>query len=570
VTPFLAVALSTALAGPLTPSGAPVPVTLEADDRTEQRWRVGEVRVVLTKSPGPDELPTAPRCAASGVDLTVDGDPGPDEAAVIDAACRRLVFDAPALVSKQARFVPSPDPRLRIGMRGVAAVWLAALAFGFPRGRAAAAWLVAALAVRLVAPSPWILMGVAYPYERMLVYAGLKADSALYGAGWPALLDLVRPVLGASPERLHLAHLGASALTVPLVGATAARLTQARSAGHAAAAVACVLPHAVHLAWTEEAFVVAALLHAAALAGLARPDSRGVALAAASAALLAHVRPDQLPVAALLVGLLVLRRAVGPAAVAGGIVALRVLTLPHAEAPYPPEALLRALAHPAGPGTTTLLLDPWVTPAWLMPAAAVGVFAGPRGARTLALPVALAAWLPYWGYGRHTDLLRFVLPATVSFAVLAGLGVSVLLAGLRGVVARVALGTVGAGGLVLAARPGGGPMVHAVEHDLLRRHACALGPGAVVRYDPTEDPQGGTSRWLDAVCGVRLVPLDGPPPPGSWLWIGRAHRSPGGSAVPSCEGEAVFDTTTPPYNGGLHPLGTEPVRLALLRVTRCR
>lgn len=566
----LVAVLGVAFAGALTPADAPVRIRLETSDRTEQRWRVGEVSVVLTKSPGPDELPTTPRCAASGVDLTVLGEPEPDEAAVIDDACRRLAWDAPTLVSEQARFVDLPDPRLRAGLQAVALAWLVALAFAFPRGRAAFGWLVAALAVRLAAPSPSILMGVAYPYERMLVYAGLKPYSALYGAGWPALMDLLRPVFGASPERLHLVHLAASTLTVPLVGATAMRLAGSRAAGHAAAAIACLLPHAVHLAWTEEAFVVAALLQAAALAGLVRPDARGVTLAATSAALLAHVRPDQIPVAVGIVGLLGLSRAWVPATAAALVIGARLLTLPHAEPPYPLDAFLGALARPIGPGTSTLLLDPGVTPFWLVPAAVVGALAGPRAARTVVLPVALAAWVPYWGYGRHTDLLRFHLPATVAFTVLGALGVVTILGRLRTPVARMGLAAVGLAGLLVAARPGGGPMVHAVEYDLLRRHACALGPGTRVRYDPAEDPQGGASRWLDAVCGVRLVPLDGPPSPGSWLWIGRAHRTPGAAPPPDCTGETVFDTTTPPYNGGLHPLGEAPVRIALLRVTACR
>jgi hypothetical protein len=514
-------------------------------------------------------LPTEPRCAGNGTDLFVDGAPDADEEAVIAAACRRLateteVFERETTPTTARRAEPSARPALR----WLAGAWLVALLLCLPRRPGAWAWAAVGLAIRLAFPGPRVLMAVAYPYERMLVYAGAKPESALYGAGWPALMDLLRPISGADPDRLHFVDLALSTVTIAVAWEAARRATGDRGVARAAGFLVATLPLAVALARCEEAFVACALLAVAGVLGVARGDRLGALLAATSAGLLGNVRPDQLPLAAVLALALVARRR-WLALLAIVPLALRVAAIEANPIHPSTDDLLRPLLHAVGRDAPTVVLDPWRTPFWLLPLAIIGfVAAGRRGWPRATLALAwLAGWAPYLVFERVTDLARFQLPSSTLLCLLAAMGVPAIRS--RGRLARVALGVVVAAGLWVARRPLGGPMVQAVEHEVIRDDVCALPRGTVVRYDPAEDPHGGAARWVDVRCGVRLLPLRGPPKPGEYLLLGRGQRSPAGHPAPDCRLEPVVETSAPPYDGHVSDLGTEPVRIGLYRVAGC-
>src|SRR5690606_11523569 len=150
-------------------------------------------------------------------------------------------------------------------------------------------WAVVAWGARTLLAPPRIFMGEAYPYVRMLTYAGLREPNLRYGLGWPALMDVLRPLAGSTPEDLHTTNLILSVLVVPCAWGAALAWTRDRRVAHAAAAATALLPLPVALGATEELFVACATLVAAALLGLAH-DRWGL-LAALSAGLLAHTRP---------------------------------------------------------------------------------------------------------------------------------------------------------------------------------------------------------------------------------------------------------------------------------------
>jgi len=118
-----------ALAGPFDGSAA----TLTASSPSEQVWVVDGATAVRHTTPGPDAPPSSPRCAANGVDLIVQGELPAAAVPALDAACRRLTFDAPALIRPRVEAPPPPprvataDPRVRWGL--TAALTLLALPF---------------------------------------------------------------------------------------------------------------------------------------------------------------------------------------------------------------------------------------------------------------------------------------------------------------------------------------------------------------------------------------------------------------------------------------------------------
>jgi hypothetical protein len=108
-------------------------------------------------------------------------------------------------------------------------------------------------------------------------------------------MDVLRPLAGAAPERLHDVNLALSALTVVCVWQAVERWTRDDVAARLSALTMALLPLPFALATTETSFVLVALLGAASVAGLARADRAGAWSAGLSAALLAHTRPDAIP-----------------------------------------------------------------------------------------------------------------------------------------------------------------------------------------------------------------------------------------------------------------------------------
>ncbi|MCB9665980.1 MAG: hypothetical protein H6732_17875 [Alphaproteobacteria bacterium] len=540
----------------------------------QQRFLVDGVDVRLVKAPGPDEPPRPARCRGGGVEMQVDGRPSEAAEAVIARACARLEVDAPALYSEVHGDLPDrPDPRARTALRLVAAAWVLLLLLGLPRTPAPWLWALLGQAVRVILAPPRILMGEAYPYDRLLTWLGLREPNLRYGLGSSALADVLRPLFGQVPDALHAADLVLSALVIPCAWGAALGFTGDRRTAHAAAALAALLPLPVALAGTESMFVMCSLLLAAGLLGLARGD-RGL-LAAVSAGLLAHTRPLQVGMALVIVVTLALRRRWVAGLMGLTLVAWRLVQIAGlpGDRPVPGGDDLRRLAlHLVGDGSPTVVLDPFVTPWWLVPLALLGAWtgwrAGHRGAVLLLAATAAAGTVPYLPFHRATDQLRFHLPVHTAWALLAALAAPTLLA--LSPARRAAVAVALLSGLVLARQPLGGPMVHAVEHATARELLCALPPDTEVAYDPANDLHGGRARWMGLACDVRMLPTpeDGELPDGALVWRGQADRMEGARPPGRCAREPVDLRTTPSWTGRLIDLGPDDVVIGLERV-RC-
>lgn len=548
-------------------------VTVVRRAPTEVVYGVGEAEVRLSKAPGPDEPDTAPRCRGSGVDLHVRGELAEADASLVARACERLAFDAPQLASPRPHVaVVHPDRTTFGALRLLTWLWvLAVLAIGLDwRDRALVPILMGAAAVRWVLGGPRIFMGVAYPYDRLLTFAGLREPNLRYGQEAAAFADAVRPLVGNDPQTLHLVHLVVSVAAVGLAHRVAGILADDQDAARVSGCVLAGLPLAVALGMTETTFVLAATLLLGGVAGIVRGGRAGDALAVLSLVLLAHTRPLQL--VAVLAGGVALagrRRWTASVLVLGGVVwRVQELMQVPLEAPMPGRSAWGLLlARPIGAGSHAVVTDPFVDPAWLLPAAILGLVVTWRrrpeahGALRAVVVVLIAASLPYLPFPRPTDLWRFHLPAAGLWAVLAGLSWPWWQDRPRWAQAA-AIAFVGFG-LALAARPLGGPMVHAVEHAWVRDVVCPAHRGETIHHLPARDPQGAWARWVQVSCDITWRRLgDAEPPPGSLRWVGRADRLAGRTP---CDGEVLVETTTPPYNAGLVDLGLDPVRLALVR-----
>jgi hypothetical protein len=157
-------------------------------------------------------------------------------------------------------------------------------------------------------------------------------------------------------------------LTVAVAWEAVRRATEDVRSAHAAGAMGAILPLAVVLARTEEAFVLAALLQVSALLGLARGDRQGGLLTAAAVGLLANVRPDQ-GLAAVALAIVLSVRHPWLAVVATVPVALRwsAILRSSVREELDVDDLVRPLLHLVGPESPTVWLDPFRTPFWLLP-----------------------------------------------------------------------------------------------------------------------------------------------------------------------------------------------------------
>lgn len=542
-----------------------------------ERYRWGDATIRLVKAPGPDEVPTAPTCRGSGVDLFVDGAvPDGDALATV---CERLAWDAPALrragpvVVGSLETVPRwPDVPATELLTGFAALWWVLWLAAMPRRWEP--WAIAAFAsvVRVGFGRAGPFMGFAYPYERMLTYAGSLEPNPLYGGGWAAVAGAARVVLGAAPTQVYLLDGVVSVLTVVTLWAVVQRLTEEDGPAHLAALALAALPHAVSLSRTETIFVVAAGLQAAGVWGVSREDRLGDGLTALSVGLLAHTRPLQgLSVAAILGWALVRRRGVAVVfgAALAGARAAEVVALLHRLGEVPsgagrlldPEVFLQ---RQLGRGAANVLLDPWTTPVVVSLAAATGLVRGPG--RVLGL-FGMAAMAPYLHMWLTTDVLRFQLPAVTWWCGLAGVGAWSLRDHGRAA-------WVGAAGVTLASwwvarSPQGGLLVFQAEHAAFVE-AMAARRGVEVVYDAGRDPHGRFADWTEESLGVALVPHGARPlRAGDRVWQGRVDRLTGGDPLGGCRAEVAFERTIDAASGGLLELGDAPVRVVLWEVTGC-
>lgn len=220
--------------------------------------------------------------------------------------------------------------------------WLAAGAMAMamaarkPRELAIPAVIFAlGLALRIAfAPITTILGGDA-AYERLGLAFGRGSRDHYYGDTWPSLFGLIHEIvqrIGVGPalpsDIVHHVNLLASAATAPLLWGLCRRAGLSAYAAAAAGFGLAVLPHAIGLARIEDHAVLVGFLQV--LAGFAvlggtRTDA---ALAVLSAGLLAHLRPDQLPTAGVLLLPLLARRQWVPAMLGAALVGSRLVNLP--------------------------------------------------------------------------------------------------------------------------------------------------------------------------------------------------------------------------------------------------
>ena len=549
------------------------------------RARMAAARPAPT--PGPDGEPVSPDAAGGG-----------DVATVGWASPGNRVF---------AQFSPRP-------WQGVVLAWLVAAAacgVGLARRENRLGWLIFGVALALrVAFAPFTtLLGGDAAYERLNLAFGRGNLDRYYGETWPSLFGLVHEVaqrLGVGPslptDIVHQVNLVASAATAALLWALCRRAGLPTFACAAAGFGLAALPQAVGLARIEDHAVLVGFFQV--LAGWAALGTtrRDEGLAVLSAGLLAHLRPEQLPMAGVMLLPLLIRRRWVAFALGAVLVLSRMATLPPSDG--------------AGPIQFTRLLSPqdWraMVPAWVnadaYPLPALYALAG-FSLLALAIPAPRprtpSAWIVGWlvlAFAATTllylpkdlpaaDPLRFSLPGQAWLVALAALGAAA--------VARTwamdrRIGASVAGLALLLSFAGRGtrsrPWVWEEEYRFLRDELLlAAGPargnrarpadpadlkfdsgGARGWYDNGQDPNAAFGCWLSVSTGVTWVPWSaGTPKAGDLVYRGSADRLAGRWLGERCGLDPVAEREVAPNSDGWVNFGAEKVRFALYRVRDC-
>lgn len=539
----------------------------------------------------------------------------------VASACERLEAAAPGLLPQMAALGvqtggPGPDgvPSLgdnpgegrssaRLALfapRWMHGVVLAAAAFALAvaAGTRRRAWAYAlplfglALGLRLALARPTALLGGDAAYERLVSALGRGETDRYYGDTWMSLFGLVHEVLVRLPSTaagptdfVHTANLLVSSAAPVLVAGVAVRLGLSRPAAVAAGLALACFPHAIHLARVEDhAPLVATLQLVAGWAALGARQ-RDAGLAVAAAVLLAHLRPDQLPVAAvLLLPLATSRRASFAAGAA--LMAARLLYLP--DSTHNPIALSRLL-HPSDLPT---MLRAFTAP-WGVAGAAAGVllFGGlvagaPRWRESRlqwrygwAALVFLATTLPYLPKSQPDgDPMRFALPGASWLFLLTAAAVPLLVGALhanRGPVGRRILYSAAAVALLGALAPRHTPSPHprpwAWEEEY-RFLTESLPPSASGQgwYDASQDPNGAFGLWMQLRTGIPWRAWgSGRPAPGDLVVRGTADRLAASWAGAACGLDVLQERHAAPLSDGWVDFGRDPVVLALYSVRDC-
>lgn len=541
----------------------------------------GTTLATLRKAAGPDQLPTGAYCTGGGTDLMVDPSPLPLAAEAADRLCHWLETHALNLASPWAGDgVPAREPvrgpwvpLAVLGALGL--LWWAAVVLTLPRSVPAVGAAVLAFGLREWLAPAHVLMPHAYPYSRMLVYAGIREPSGLYGGGWPAVMSPLAELFGGSPETLHRANLLVSVLCVPMVWRLVLSASGDRRWATWAAVLVATSPIHVGLAATESYFVAMAMLQICAFVGvfMKKRPLLGFILGGSSAWLLVYGRPQQslfVLVCALASWSMGKRGLALLMCSAVGVRALELLVGGSYGNDIGVDAFVVAASKAIGVGGVTAVLDPTVTPFWIVPAAAV-VFVGERRSMFVrAVGLAALCGAPYWVWPAQTDVLRFQLPPSTWWLVLAALW----LARRSGEPHRgrqVAVGVVVVSSTLLCVGPFRRTL-HAEEHRLITHHLCGGWDAGTVRYDAAWDPDFSFGRWMKRVCGVDMLPVSSSPlRPGETVWMGRAAVHPkSGSGLSACAVRPDAVTSVPPYNGGIWDSGSIPVTVGLGTVAACQ
>ena len=490
--------------------------------------------------------------------------------------------------------------------QAVVAVWagIVALALGLALWRAPRtvtagfAWFAAAYLVRARLSPLTVLLGGDAAYERLVSALGRGATDRYYGETWPSFFGLLHEAgaaLGLLPspatDVVHEVNLWVSAATVALAWGVARRARFGAVPAVLIAAVLTVLPHAVSLARTEDHAVLVAGLQVLTALGVLGASPADEALAVASATMLAHLRPDQLPTAAvLLLPLLWRRRWVALSLGILGVGArLGYLDAPSGQGPIQFSRLLDLETWPT-------LLRAWVgAPAVPTPGlyalAAAGLVLGLRGNRERR-PFVAWAGLVWFGttslyLPKETpaaDPLRFSLPSTAWTVLLAGVGGTELFAMFQGARGRkiaavlVTIGVLLAGSWRPSRTSSSRPWAWESEYTFLRGHLPTspagdpAAPNGQARgwYDDSQDPNGAFGRWLTVATGTTWTPWGaGTPAPGDLVYRGTADRLAGHFLGQRCGLDPISEAETPPSSDGWVDFGPDPVRFSLYRVREC-
>lgn len=514
--------------------------------------------------------------------LRVDeGGPGPDGEPLppgSPAPTARLAIFAPRLLHPLV--VAAGLGALVVALRTRRRAWLHALAL-----------FAGALGVRLVGSTPTVLLGGDAAYERLVSALGRGGIDRYYGDTWMSALGLLHEGrlalgLGGPPtDFVHGVNLTLSSLAPVFLAGLALRLGLPRLTALAAGVALAALPQAVALAQIEDhAPAVATLQLLTAWAALG-PSRAHAALAACAAGLLAHLRPDQLPTAALL--LLPLARPHRAAFGVGlALVLARLAYLP--EVAHNPIDLGRLL-HPAG--FLTMLrtfVAPWgVAGAVAGALALLGAAAGVPRWRELPARwgwVALvfaATTLPYLPKSQPAaDPLRFSLPGASWLLLLGAAGLTLLVPALRrdaAGTAKRALGLALALAAVAFVSPSSPaerfdrPWAWEREYAFLRAHLPAE-PGAAHSgwYDASQDPNGAFALWMQLRTGLPWRAWgSGHPERGDLVVRGTADRLSGAWAGAACGLDPLHEENVAPLSDGWVDFGEDAVPIALYAVRDC-
>ena len=462
------------------------------------------------------------------------------------------------------------------GLHLVVLLWLGAVALALPTDRRAA--LVAALAVLVHSWfwSPRVYLHLDKPFTLLESATGHHDPWLRYGQAYTAVHGLLSAATGAPPDLVHHVQPGFMVLAALFVLETCRRLGSDERTATGAAALAAVLPSVVALGATESRFVLASLFQMAAVAGILRRDRRGDALAATSIGLLAHLRPLQIAVAAMLWGWAAVSGRTR-IVVAGGVwVTWRLVELGGhllrsgdrgGATGSLPVLSLDGMLVDAGSllaglqrlffdvalwdGSAIVVLDPTRTPIVVGLLAMMGVGLSVRMPRYRGVATVFVAGVLLYVAQPEADRVRFELPTQLHGVVLAT-------AVWGAIDARKRLATASILALsFLLIHPVDEPRwVWQQEYRALRQMIDGLEPDAVVYVHP--DAGVDFIPWARRHSQVEWRLGSGREPAGAFRWVGHRDLLPGASPVPIGRLTPVDVSTVTGSWGGVWPGDAAP------------
>lgn len=529
-------------------------------------------------------------CRANGLTLyaraeLAEGPVPADLAPPMDALCARLAERPPTLRETVGEAPPSParraTPLLAVALAWVlAAGWAAARGLrALPRAERAELFAVAAVGIvaRLAFSPTGIWNGAGAAYEK-LAFAWGTSEVCPYGDGWAALMGPLVALFGRAPDVVFGAVRVWACLAPPALWAVG-RLAGGRAVALGAGLALAVLPLHVAMSGSEAMHVVVLALELVAVA--AALGGAGW-LAALSAGLAAHTRPEALAFAALPLLLLGARRAWGPAALLLALVGWRVATLPPSQDVVPLARyldvhgwlrhLLPRLGAPVNEASFSVFWHAAFTPPVLWAFALAGLALAPGRVRLLAIAWWLVAEVPIAPKSFPlADAWRLQLVAQPAWLLLVGCGVAALadrIAAARG--ARWgAVVPWGLAALVALALPGAAPRwAHHREFAFLAEHVPTLHDD-----DTVWSVEGGSraARFRDVMAAMgpaRWVPAgEGGP---TVIYRGLACAAPEACApLDRCRTSPLAETRIGPPTDLDVTLPAEGVVVGLYRVEGC-